>query len=390
MFDHRRRSAPSAPADLVCLSHLRWSFVFQRPQHLMTRFARERRVWFVEEPEESPGRARMEVVRAPEGVTVLTPRLPPGLERRESELAQRELLSAALAAHDVENPVLWVYTPMSLPVARRVAARTIVYDCMDELSLFKNAPPELLPREEELLHRADLVFTGGQSLWEAKRDRHPRAYAFPSSVDVPHFARARASLAEPRDQAAIPRPRIGFYGVVDERMDLALVEAVARLRPEWQVVIVGPVVKIDPSSLPRLPNLHWLGAKSYDELPAYLAGWDVAMMPFARNDATRFISPTKTPEFLAAGRPVVSTSIRDVVRPYGERGLVRIADAPAEFVRAVEESLEQDRTRWLPAVDALLAGTSWDATFARMRELVDEVARTGGREVRAASAVVAG
>jgi UDP-galactopyranose mutase len=196
-------------------------------------------------------------------------------------------------------------------------------------------------------------------------------HAFPSSVDVAHFATARRPLPDPADQAAIAHPRLGFFGVVDERMDLELLAAVADARPDWQLVIVGPVVKIDPASLPRRPNLHFLGGKLYTELPTYLANWDVALMPFARNESTRFISPTKTPEYLAAGKPVVSTSIRDVVRPYGDLGLVRIADTPEDFVRACEAALTEDRATWLPRVDSHLATMSWDNTWAGMKALLD-------------------
>jgi UDP-galactopyranose mutase len=357
--------------DLVCLSHLRWNFVFQRPQHLLSRFARERRVFFFEEPVYGPGQPRLQVTQSPEGVWVAVPHLPEGLEEHQVVDAQRGLLNELLATHGVQRYVTWYYTPMALPFTRHLYPLATVYDCMDELSAFRGAPPGLLRNEAELLQRADLVFTGGQSLYEAKKDRHHSVHAFPSSVDVAHFASARASVAEPEDQAAIAHPRLGFFGVVDERMDLALLEAVADARPDWQLVIIGPVVKIDPASLPRRPNLHFLGGKPYAQLPTYLAGWDVALMPFARNESTRFISPTKTPEYLAAGKPVVSTSIRDVVRPYGELRLVHIADAPEDFVRACEAALKEERTTWLPRVDAYLATMSWDSTWSRMKVLLD-------------------
>jgi UDP-galactopyranose mutase len=242
---------------------------------------------------------------------------------------------------------------------------------MDELANFRNAPPRLRKLEAELLRRADLVFTGGRSLYEAKRGQHRSAHCFPSSVDVEHFGQARAAGPDPIDQLGIPAPRLGFFGVIDERMDLELLEAVARARPDWQLVMLGPVVKIDPESLPRLPNIHWLGGKPYKELPRYIAGWDVALLPFARNEATRFISPTKTPEYLAAGKPVVSTSITDVVRPYGEAGLAAIADTPAEFVSAVERVLAEDGTARQARVDELLAEMSWDRTWFAMQELID-------------------
>jgi UDP-galactopyranose mutase len=262
---------------------------------------------------------------------------------------------------------------MAMPWTKHLKPLATVYDCMDELSAFKNAPTSLKENEAALFERADLVFTGGHSLYEAKRHQHRNVYAFPSSIDAPHFAQARSAVCEPADQKDIPHPRLGFFGVIDERMDLELLDAVAEARPQWQLVMIGPVVKIDPADLPRRANIHYLGGKSYAELPAYLSGWDVALMPFARNDSTRFISPTKTPEYLAAGRAVVSTSIRDVVRPYGELGLVHIADTPAEFVAAVERAMNEDTAARMQEVDAFLGQTSWDMTWGRMSELVEDV-----------------
>lgn len=371
------------PADLVCLSHLRWDFVFQRPQHLMVRWAREHRVYFVEEPIFHDGSARMEVELRSGGAVgklkVATPLLPEGLSEAAKILEQRRLLDELLRAEGVEQPLLWYYTPMALPFSRHLSSRAVVYDCMDELSAFAGAPPALRELEGELLERADVVLTGGQSLYEAKQHRHPCVHAFPSSVDVAHFAQARRRGDDPADQAQIPQPRLGFFGVIDERMDLALLDALAAERPSWQLVLLGPVVKIDPAQLPRRSNIHYLGKKSYDELPSYLAGWDVALLPFALNESTRFISPTKTPEYLAAGRPVVSTPIRDVVRPYGERGLVRIAERAEDFIAAIEAALRDDQEVQCAAADAFLAQTSWDHTFVPMRQAVAAATRAPRR-----------
>lgn len=372
------------PFDLICLSHLRWDFVTQRPQHLLTRFARQHRVFYVEEPVFEDGLAAPALDLSPraEGPWVAVPHLPHGLTFAEAELHQERLLRGLTREQAVREPVLWYYTPMALGFSESLLAdaRCVVYDCMDELSLFRFAPPALHDREELLLTRADVVFTGGQSLYEAKRDRHPNVHPFPSSVDGPHFARARAlaavSAEEPADQAAIPHPRLGFCGVVDERMDLELLAGVAETRPDWQLVVIGPVAKLDPATLPRPANIHYLGGKSYHDLPAYLAGWDVALLPFARNDATRFISPTKTPEYLAAGCPVVSTSIRDVVRPYGEQGLVRIADTPEAFVAAARAAMAEDPAARQARADAFLATLSWDATQAAMARLIDDAIET--------------
>jgi len=268
------------------------------------------------------------------------------------------------------DAVLWYYTPMALPFTNTLAAQAVVYDCMDELSAFAGAPQRLRDLEEELFGRVDVVFTGGQSLYEAKRTRHANVHAFPSSVDVAHFATARTYTGEPPDHQSIGRPRIGFFGVIDERMDYDLLRGVAAARPSWHLVLVGPTAKIDPATLPRAANIHYLGPKSYAELPQYISCWDVAMLPFARNEATRFISPTKTPEFLAAGVPVVSTPITDVVRPYGEKGLVEIAKTPLEVVRKVEALLERPKEAWLAKVDRHLAAGSWDKTWAAMHKLM--------------------
>jgi glycosyltransferase involved in cell wall biosynthesis len=368
---------------LLCFSHLRWDFVFQRPQHLLSRAAKQHTVIVFEEPIfECSARAHLRLAAPAPGLTVATPILPRGLTRNEADLFQRSLLNDLLARHDVadarqrERLMTWYWTPMALQFSAQLQPCLCVYDCMDELSQFKDAPANIRELERQLLARANLVFTGGRSLYEAKQRLHPSVYAFPSSIDVEHFAKARdRALAEPADQAGIPGPRLGFFGVIDERFDAALLDGMARLRPDWRFVMIGPVVKIDPGTLPRRENIHWLGQKSYDELPAYLGGWDVGIMPFALNEATRFISPTKTPEFLAAGLPVVSTAVPDVVRSYGAKGLVQIAATAEEMVARAVELLETPREPWLRRVDAHLRNTSWDRTWASMAELMDQQAK---------------
>jgi UDP-galactopyranose mutase len=270
---------------------------------------------------------------------------------------------------------------MALDFTRNLKPLAVIYDCMDELSAFKGAPTCLALRERELFQMADLVFTGGQTLYEAKRDQHSSVYAFPSSIDREHFMQARAAVEDPADQRDIPHPRLGFFGVVDERFDVALLDEASRLRPDWHFVIIGPVVKIDPDTLPKRENIHYLGGKSYEDLPAYISGWDVALLLFAQNESTRFISPTKTPEYLAAGKPVVSTPIRDVVYPYGQMGLVRIAKDAREFVAAADDLLQSEANRkpWLANVDEFLAQMSWDETWARMSRLIDDTVATKTR-----------
>jgi glycosyltransferase involved in cell wall biosynthesis len=361
-------------SDLVCLCHLRWDFVYQRPQHLLNRCAKNRRVFLIEEPifdcDSSSG--QLDISKRDSGVWVVVPHLKPGLSESEAIATQQALIDELFEQNQIQDYILWYYTPMAITFTRHLKPQVVVYDCMDELSAFKSAPPVLKQREAELFKLADLVFTGGQSLYEAKRDKHPNVYAFPSSIEVPHFAQARTLTTQPADQINIPHPRLGFFGVIDERMDIELLGAIAAAKPDWHLIIIGPVVKIDPNILPRPQNIHYLGGKSYQELPAYIAGWDVALLPFARNESTRFISPTKTPEYLAAGKPVVSTSIRDVVRPYGEEGLVQIADTVEDFIAAIETAMKQqsEDSDWLRRVDAFLAQNSWDLTWGRMNELI--------------------
>ena len=361
---------------LICLSHLRWNFVYQRPQHLISRFAKHMPVFFVEEPMwEGHQEPRLEIRVDDSGVNVCIPVLPEWDGQYVPEAALQQLLDDLIADKVGGDFVLWYYTPMARDFTRHLRPKLCIYDCMDELSAFAGAPPEMQRNERELFAAADVVFTGGQSLYEAKRGQHANVHAFPSSVDVPHFAKARQAQAEPEDQASIPHPRLGFFGVVDERMDIDLLRGIAEARPDWQLVVIGPVVKIDPASLPTLPNIHYLGGKSYAELPRYLAGWDVALLPFANNESTRFISPTKTPEYLAAGRPVVSTPITDVVRPYGDQNLVSIASDSAGFVAAIEAALiRPDKEVWLARVDKFLSQLSWDRTWAGMARLMAEAA----------------
>src|SRR3954451_2012017 len=379
-------SAPEPrAATLLCFSHLRWNFVFQRSQHLMSRFAREMCVIYWEEPVDIGPKetAFLQVRESPDatGVRIVVPHLPQGVPEAAREAALKRLLDAHVST--IRGPLItWYYTPMMLPFSRHIDADITVFDAMDELSKFKFAPTKLLELEQELIDRSDIVFTGGSSLYEAKKDRHHSVHCFPSSVDRAHFCKARARQFDPADQEDLPRPRLGFYGVIDERFHVDLLDKVAAMRPNWSFVMVGPVVKISAEDLPKRHNIHYLGGKTYDQLPAYLSGWDVALMPFAMNESTQFISPTKTPEYLAGGKPVVSTPIKDVVRHYGHLEGVRIASTPEEFVAACEEALELSRNPeggWLAEAALMLSAAIWDTTQARMAGFIADLlgVRTG-------------
>jgi UDP-galactopyranose mutase len=371
---------PNLP--IVVYSHLRWDSVFQRPQHLMSRFAKRRAVLFIEEPVTTSAaeeRNTWRLERPDRNLAVCRPFTPitaPGFDAAQIPdllgMSRRLLAWRGIGPH-----IAWLYTPLALPLARALLPDVLVYDCMDELSAFQGAPAGLAPRERELLSEADVVFTGGRSLYRAKKDLNANVRCFPSSVDAAHFARALApSAPEPGDQAALPHPRLGYFGVLDERLDLELLAKLAAAEPSWQIVLVGPVAKIDPVSLPKAPNLHYLGQRRYEELPAYLAGWDVCLLPFARNAATRFISPTKTLEYMAAERPIVSTPIRDVAEPYGDA--VYLGETPDEFVAACRRALgasAEERLDRFGRMRAIVAGTSWDATVQAMNDELDRLAQ---------------
>jgi glycosyltransferase involved in cell wall biosynthesis len=342
----------------------------------MTRFAANRRVLYVEEPMITTSASFLQRTVDDSGVEIVVPHLREGAHRA-GEL--RGLLDQLITERATSDYVLWYYTPMAREWSNHLTPRAVVYDCMDELSLFKGAPQRLGEWERELLRSADVVFMGGQSLFEAKKSQHSNSYVFPSSIDFTHFANGRRPCADPPNQQHIPHPRLGYAGVIDERMDLGLIEQAADARPEWQFILLGPVVKIEEATLPRRNNIHYLGMQPYSDLPSYLGNWDVGLLPFARNDSTRFISPTKTPEYLAAGLPAVSTSIRDVVRPYGDAGLVHIADTVGDFIHAAEMALNENRDTRFAKVDKFLANNSWARTWGRMNELLEDA--TAQREV---------
>jgi glycosyltransferase involved in cell wall biosynthesis len=370
-----------ATPNLVVFSHLRWGFVHQRPQHLLTRLAGKWRVFYIEEPVQCSGPAFVEVQHHGLHLTVLVPHTPinmPGFHDDQLTVLEPLILNWLLQAQ-VVDPVVWLYTPLALPLAQALKPSCLVYDCMDELSAFKDVSRQLRQRESALMRQAALVFTGGPSLYEAKRHLHPNAHCLPGSVDARHFSPSNLQVGSPAQlavqalQGDLTKPRLGFYGVIDERLDLLLVAQLADQHPEWQLVMVGPVVKIDPSSLPQRPNIHWLGIQAYERLPHFLAGWDVCLMPFALTEATRFISPTKTLEYMAAEKPVVSTAVKDVVWLYGHA--VEVAISPQAFIEACERVLSEDlKARCERAQEMLttVSTSSWERSALSVHRLMSE------------------
>lgn len=357
--------------NIICFSHLRWDFVFQRPQHLLTRWANELPVYYIEEP--IFGNFEVNFLKARnynDNLTIITPHIQEESGEKEIQIYLEDAIKKLIQWNNITDYMFWYITPMAMPFSKNLTPSLVVYDCMDELSHFKGAHPDMIKNEAALLKFADVVFTGGHYLYEYKKDKHDNIYPFPSSIDQKHFE-SGLTCADPEDQASIPHPRVGFFGVIDERLNINLLDGLAQTMPDVHFIMIGPVVKIDPAILPRHPNIHYLGQKAYSELPAYLGNWDVAFLPFAKNDSTRFISPTKTPEYLCCAKPVVSTSIRDVVVPYGEMGLVLIADTVNEFAIAIKKALQMaNNNSWKKKVKQVLKSNSWDLTWMGMKKII--------------------
>ncbi|HUS14710.1 MAG TPA: glycosyltransferase [Chloroflexia bacterium] len=368
---------PPKPYTLIVVSHLGWDWVWQRPQHLLSRMARRHPVLFVPEPwiTEVSHPPVLNIEPRPGNVTLAWPVFSQAQADAAGgpyELIGR-LISDRIKGEGLQNPVFWLYTPMAAPVLEGHDDAVVVFDAMDELAAFKFAPAELRAREEAVMRRADLVFTGGQSLYEARKNRNPHVFCFPSGVERAHFAKALdPALPEAPAIADLPHPRIGYYGVIDERLDLDLLRDVAALRPNYEWVMVGPTVKIDPTVVPQATNLHYPGKQEYADLPTFLKGFDVCMMPFALNESTRFISPTKTLEYMAAHKPIVSTPIKDVVGSYSH--IVAIADTAEAFVAAVDAALHETKAQVAArraAEEAVLATYEWDNIASEMLGLID-------------------
>jgi UDP-galactopyranose mutase len=357
----------------------------------MSRMAKRRPVLYIEEPIGGAASDTWERRDVLPGLHVYRPRLRGAVNGFDLDKTDRlvSLLEQMLTHEGVGRHTAWLYTPQAFPMANALASDVLAYDCMDELANFKFAAPQLPELERLMLRHADVVFTGGPSLYRAKKDLHPNVYCFPSSVDVEHFSKGRSGPIAP-EIARLPTPRFGFFGVIDERFDASIIDAMASAHPEWQIVLVGPFVKIDAESLPRRDNIHYLGSRPYAELPSLLAGWDVCLLPFALNDATKFISPTKTLEYMAAGRPIATTSIRDVVEPYGD--VVQVGDGPNGFVKACERALETPTDPTSPTgvrMAEILAKTSWDTTVANISAVLSKCEDRFARRGRAIQRLIA-
>jgi len=374
----------AARTPLIVFSHRRWGVVTHRPQPLLERLALQFDVYVVEEPVFADAEAALMSATHQGGIEVLTPRTKEFASGfHDSQVAAiRPLLADFMASRGLRDPIVWLTTPMALPLAVDLEPRTLVYDCIEDLAASRSAPPQLAAREAALMDLADVVLAGGPSLYEARRGRHPNLHCLPSAVDPALFAPENldGDDVEAAVATALHRglrcPRLGFFGVIDERLDLELVAGLADRRPGWQLVMVGPVARLDPATLPQRANIHWAGRQRHEALPHLMSHWDVCLLPYALNEATRRASPAQTPEYLAGGKPVVSTPIRDVVSLYG--AAVHVGKDADQFVAAVEDILDEPAPAGAArraAARALVAAHTWDdaASFVA-RLLLDDVA----------------
>ena len=348
--------------DMIVFCHLRWDFVYQRPQHIISRLSENYKILVIEEPIHNDGKSSYILEDINSNLTILKPKV--------DNIAEIRNVLQGLNIQEVG--VAWFYSPAFVDLLPYLKINTIIYDCMDELSQFKGASLELRAQEKFLLQEADLVFTGGKSLYEAKSKLASEVHCFPSSVDVEHFNKVGKSIDIPADIKDIQQPIIGYIGVIDERIDLPLIHETAQLMPEVSFVLIGPLAKIGDEDLPRASNIHYLGMKQYNELPGYLKAFDIAMMPFALNESTEFISPTKTLEYMAADKPIISTAIKDVVRDYAK--VLDVISNPQEFSKAITEDLNAEKSHDSERYMEILTKTSWDATVNKMMSLLKQKA----------------
>jgi glycosyltransferase involved in cell wall biosynthesis len=390
-----RWTAGTADFPFIVHSHLRWDFVWQRPQQILSRMAATRPVLFVEEPillDDVRGE-RLAITQPVPNVYRAVPRLPAYLRESYDRaiVTTRALVQEAVGkrgplAGKFSGAVQWFYTPMPAPaMLGAFNERGVVYDCMDELAQFRFAPTDLAERERLLLANADVVFTGGHKLYTSKSRYHDNVHFFGCGVDAAHFAAARApETAVPADVASLPRPVFGYFGVIDERLDYELIARLAESNPSASVVMIGPVAKVDPGDLPRAANVHWLGQRDYGQLPAYVKAFDVCLMPFALNEATEYINPTKTLEYMAAGKPIVSTPVADVVHNFTP--VVRVVRGGDEFVTAATELAAARDAATIARGIETARNASWESLVARMRALISDAVTTPDRAIAAAEA----
>ncbi|HSU55816.1 MAG TPA: glycosyltransferase [Candidatus Dormibacteraeota bacterium] len=379
-----RQNGASHDYPIIVHSHLCWDWVWQRPQQFVSRLSKRHKILFVETVAPDPAlvvpAARFRQVEKYPNTTILTVQFPAWRwgDGAYVDSERRRIVQQFVAGpgSEFENPVQWFYDPMAVPAfAGQMGERLTVYDCMDELSRFRCAPPEMSVREAKLLALADVVFTGGRKLWESKRRHHENCHFYGCGVDVAHFGKALKPETPIATQLeSLSKPVLGYFGVVDERLDYDLIARLADANPEWSVAIVGPVLKVEEASLPRRANLHWLGGQPYADLPSFCKGFNICLMPFALNEATEFINPTKALEYMATGRPIISSAVPDVVANFGE--VVHVADDVEEFISLCRKATARPDAERTRRGLAKARENTWERIVSELEGHVEEALKT--------------
>jgi len=372
---------PSHSFPIIVHCHLRWDFVWQRPQQFLSRLSKKHRILFVEGPilhdENIEPYAELKPSEKYPNVIVMQTYFPSSRfhDGEWVDAKRRELLDDVLCGPlkgKFERSVQWFYDPMAVEAhLGQHGAISTVYDCMDELSQFKFCPPALIERESRLLAAADVVFAGGRKMWQSKSRYNSNAHFYGCGVDVNHFGKAQLSSTEiPEDIRHLEGPILGYFGVVDERLDYDLIAQLAAARPDWHIVMVGPTAKVDPADFPRAENIHWMGGRDYSQLPSYTKAFDLALMPFALNEATEYINPTKALEYMATATPIVSTPVPDVVSNFAS--VVKISSSSEEFVELCQQQVAQFDQVAVERGLKMASENTWDAIVAKLEKHIDE------------------
>ncbi|MBN1593755.1 MAG: glycosyltransferase [Candidatus Coatesbacteria bacterium] len=345
--------------------------LWQRPQQIAVRIANRHPVLYVwpryaSELARRKSKSEFTPSDGAKGVHLLAPLLLPferaikGIYRINLKTIS-SLISAALPRIDADGrPVLWFYAPRFAPIIDSLDHAAVVYDIMDEHSAFGFARRETMELERRLLESADVVFAGTNALAERKAEFAPDIKYYPCGVEFDHFSSALGgSLPVPAALSEVEGPVIGYFGAVDDRLDFDMIFAVARAYPEWNFLLAGPWLSSrQRSELETTGNIILPGLVDYSELPAYLARFDVAILPFVLNKLTLHIHPTKALEYLASRTPVISTAIPDVVKFYS--GIIDIVSTADEFASAVERALEKPNEDAIERGFELARSSSWE------------------------------
>lgn len=361
----------SETCDLLVLAHSRWDLDHHRGHNIFSRYAQKRRVFYFEEPSfgqtEIP---RLHIRDTFENVMVVTPHLPNPIKSNQIDSILRELIDELIFEEEIINFTLWLQTPRAFRYARDIDATTIIYECMEDYDNINNFSENLFQVEKELMENSDIIFVVSEALYQKKKFQHHNIHVFPNSADYFHFIQSRDFILDPYDQIHIPHPRIGFYGIIDQSIDLKLIDEIAQIREDLNFVFIGPLKDTKFSQLPTRKNIYYLEQKDYNLIPLYVAEWDCGLLPFCINEVTQYSSPHQTAELLMAGKPIVATHIPDISIRFGKKSLAKMASNAEDFSEKIDKAiLESKEQKWKELIDNELKNETWDQVFKKMCDI---------------------